>query len=107
MLTKSISVLKQLVDSIRPAGDEPAATADQRIRLVIARLNEDAAERAPLCEALHAVLSVPHQSTLYCEAGIRSALGFWLELTKRCSEKLLPPAQDDACLLYTSPSPRD
>ena len=99
MLTQSICVVKKLVDSIRPLRDEPAAAAEQRIRHAIARLQENAAERTALREALQSILAVPHQSTLYCEAGIRSALGFWLELTKRCGEKLLPPPPDDAHLL--------
>jgi site-specific recombinase len=86
-----------LVDRLRPddAGDT-AATA--RVRNEAARLAQRPEEALALGADLVALLATPHQAALYAETGVRSALGFWLELSQKLGHHLLPPVPDPAQL---------
>ena len=86
--------LAALIDRIRPAEPEDAASATQGLRLEAARLRANPDEAEALCEALQDLLTLPHQTVFYAETGVASALGFWLELQQRLSRKLLPPEID-------------
>ena len=91
----AIAILKALVDRLRP----PAAqNAEPRVRAEVARLGARPEEAAALGEALRAVLALPRQGAFYAETGVRSALGFWLELTQRLGQRLLPPLRDESRL---------
>jgi site-specific recombinase len=88
------SLLAALVDRLRPdAADDPAA-AEARVRNEAARLTQQPAEAALLAAELVALLATPHQAALYAETGVRSALGFWLELSQKLGHRLLPPVPD-------------
>jgi site-specific recombinase len=88
----AIARLKALVDRLRPASPEDA---EQRVRAEIARLGSQPDEAAALGEALRSLLALPHQGAFYAETGVRTALGFWLELMQRLGQRLLPPLRDE------------
>lgn len=91
----AIARLKALVDRLRPVGIEDA---QQRVRTETVRLQARPDEAAALGEALRGLLALPHQGAFYAETGVRSALGFWLELTQRLGQRLLPPLRDESRL---------
>ncbi len=95
----SIERIIALVDRLRPASADDVAGAERNIWGEIARLNKFPNEAALLAEDLQALISLPHQSAFYAETGIRSALGFWLELIQRLGQRLLPPPPDNDQLL--------
>lgn len=89
------AALADLVARLRPDAD---AAADAGIRAEIARLRTAPDEAARLGGHLQTLLALPRQTALYAETGVRSALGFWLELMQRASHRLLPPTPDDTRL---------
>ena len=94
----SIARLKALVDRLRPTRADDAPAAERRLREETARLRGRPDEAATLGADLLGLLALPHQGAFYAETGVRSALGFWLELTQRIGERLLPPLRDDSQL---------
>ncbi len=93
----SIARLKALVERLRPARADDAA-AEQRLREETARLRGRPDEAATLGADLLDLLALPHQGAFYAETGVRTALGFWLELTQRLGQRLLPPLRDESQL---------
>jgi site-specific recombinase len=91
----AISRLKALVDRLRPDG---AGDAEQRVRAETARQANQPGEAAALGDALRRLLALPHQGAFYAETGVRTALGFWLELMQRLGQRLLPPLRDESQL---------
>jgi site-specific recombinase len=94
----SIARLQSLVDRLRPAGPADAAAAERRMRDETARLRMHSDEAATLGADLLSLLALPHQGAFYAETGVRTALGFWLELTQRLGQRLLPPMRDEGHL---------
>jgi len=105
----TIAALGALVDRLRPAAGPEEA--ESRVLAEARRLAAHPQEAAALRAGLEALLALPRQASLYAEAGIRSALGLWLELTQRLRHHLLPPVPDDASLESilgrVFPQPRD
>jgi site-specific recombinase len=91
----AIARLKALVDRLRPAATQDA---EQRVRAETARLQGRADEAAALGDALRGLLALPRQGAFFAETGVTSAQGFWLELTQRLRERLLPPLRDESHL---------
>ena len=91
--------LVRFVNSLRPRRAGDIATAQDNVDRAITRLNASPEDVVQLGQALRSLLGVPCQSSFYAEAGVRSSLGFWLELRQRVADKLLPPAQDTPRLL--------
>jgi site-specific recombinase len=91
----TIACLKALVDRLRPA---VAGAAEQGVRAETARLGSRPDEAALIGDALRSLLALPHQGAFYAETGVRTALGFWLELTQRLGQRLLPPLRDESQL---------
>lgn len=86
----SLQRLSALVDRLRPADPEQIDVAEQNLRAEIERLRALPDETALLAADLLALLSLPFQNAFYSETGVRSALGFWLELGQRLSQRFLP-----------------
>lgn len=93
-----IKRLSALVDRLRPGSPGDAEAAEMNFRRELQRLTEYPEEAAMLGEDVRVLLALPHQSAFYAETGVRSALGFWLELMQRLGQRLLPHAPDLARL---------
>ena len=85
--------LAALVDRLRPEVAADHRSAERRLRREIAWLQTHPQEAATLGEDLHGLLVRPGQAGFYAETGVRSALGFLLELAQRLSHAVLPPAR--------------
>ncbi len=94
----SIYRLASLVARLRPSSPDDTTAAERNIWGEIARLNRHQEEVAVLKQDLQTLLSLPHQSEFFTETCIRSAPGFWFELTKRIGQRLLPTPPDDGQL---------
>ena len=86
--------LAAFVDRLRPSSIADAEAAAYNIRREIAHL----AERRQEAEALRAdvlrLLVRPGIQSFYAESGVRSGMGFWLELKQRLGRRLLPSPQE-------------
>jgi site-specific recombinase len=89
-----IDRLAMLVDRLRPSHLHDIAGAERNIRAEAVHLRERPELAAELSDDLLSLLSLPYQTPFYGEIGIRSGLGFWLELGQRLIVRLLPPAPD-------------
>lgn len=89
-----VNRLAALVDRLRPSNPDDIAGAERNIRAEAVHLGQQPELAAQLSEDLLALLSLPYQTPFYAEIGVRSGLGFWLELAQRLSQRLLPPAPD-------------
>ena len=102
--------LSALIDRLRPPSASDFATAEANVRAEIIRLGTQTDVAAALGADVMALLAMPFQTAFFAETGVRSALGFWLELTQRISQRILPLAPDDTQLrsilnqLFTAPS---
>lgn len=95
----SIQRLTALVNRVRPRDCEDVAEAERNLWGEIARLARFPEEAITLSQDLQALLEMPHQAAFYAETGIRSALGFWLELLQNIGDRLLPRPPDHRQLL--------
>lgn len=96
--SSSIARLVALVNRLRPQSADDVATAMANIGCEIARIAARPVEAAMLRADLLHLLALPSQAAFYAETGIRTALGFWLELSQRISHQLLPPVRDETQL---------
>lgn len=87
-----IDRLVAFVDRLRPSNTDDVASAERNIRAETVHLAQQPALAAALADDLLTLLSMPYQTPFYGEIGVRSGLGFWLELAQRLSQRLLPPA---------------
>lgn len=82
-----------LVDRLRPTDPLDPEGA---VRAETLRLTGEPDQARAIAAALTELLRQPRQGALFAEAGVRSALGFWLELLHRLGRRLMPlPARDD------------
>lgn len=88
----ALQVLITFVGALRPTAPGKIAEAEENIRAQTAALRGDAAAALRVSEALWRLLGTAHQASLYAESGVRSALGFGLELSQRMGARLLPRA---------------
>lgn len=93
-LNPSLTELRSLVAQLRPKQPDDIQSARRYMLAEAARLRENPAECRQLAAQLYTILALPRQSAFYAESGIRSALGFWLEVSQRISQRLLPPVAD-------------
>lgn len=82
--------LAAFIDRLRPASPDDAEAAADNIRREIARLAQRPEEATALRDSLISLLARPGQQAFYAESGVRSALGFWLELKLRLGRRWLP-----------------
>jgi len=94
----SLERIIALVDRIRPTSADDVDEAERNIWGESVRLGKFPDEASLLAQDVQALLDLPHQSGFYAETGIRSAVGFLLELFQRVSQRLLPRAFDDSLL---------
>ena len=93
-----VALLSQLVAALRP--DDPAR-AEQAANLVLSLcrvLDTEPEARAVLRQALLSLLGERKPVSLYVDAGIQPNTGFFSELWRRISRKLLPDAINSAYL---------
>ncbi|MDB5773952.1 MAG: gcr [Herbaspirillum sp.] len=95
----SIEPLMMLVDALRPAAHARDNGAAERVQILIALLQVRAAHATALRHYLLRLLSTRRQTSLYTDVGVLSDGGFFTELFRRLSYRLLPPALDERYLL--------
>lgn len=106
-----IDDLVALVDLLRPARNADLETAVLAVQRLIDLLQAQPVHAAALGRYLLLVLSTRRQTSLYTDVGILSDDGFFTELFRRLSHRVLPPALDERylpdCLDRILPHTRD
>ena len=106
-----IEPLIALVRTLRPLKNNAAKNPGAQVQVLISLLQQDPRTAAALRRYLLRVLSTRRQTSLYTDVGILSDGGFFTELFRRWSYRLLPPALDERylvdCLDRILPRPRD
>lgn len=95
---EAIQHLIDFVDRLRPASQSRLDEAAGNMARQLDRLQKQPEEAARLGETLAALLGMPQQGAFYAETGVRSALGFWLEVRQRLGHRLLPLLPDNSQL---------
>jgi site-specific recombinase len=90
-MSDSIQRLAELVDRLRPSRLDDIAGAERNIRAEAVHLQQNPELGRQLATDLLELLSMPYQTPFYGELGVRSGVGFWLELAQHLSHRLLPP----------------
>jgi site-specific recombinase len=107
----SIAPLTALVAALRPAKNIAPEHAGDRVQLLVALLRSHPGYAAALRHYLLSVLATRRQTSLYTDVGILSDGGFFTELFRRLTYRVLPPALDQRylvdCLDLVLPLPRD
>jgi site-specific recombinase len=107
----SIAPLVALMDALRPAGNIAPEHAGDRVQLLLALLKTHPGYAAALRHYLLSVLANRRQTSLYTDVGILSDGGFFTELFRRLTYRVLPPALDERylvdCMDLVLPQPRD
>ncbi|HEY4318531.1 MAG TPA: site-specific recombinase [Herbaspirillum sp.] len=107
----SIAPLTALVDALRPARNIAPEHAGDRVQLLAGLLRGHPRYAAALRHYLLAILATRRQTSLYTDVGILSDGGFFTELFRRLTYRVLPPALDQRylvdCLDLVLPLPRD
>ncbi len=93
-----INALAALVALIRPAKPSQGTRATANLRTLIQLLRENPEHAAGLRHYLLRVLATRRHTTLYADTGILPSDGFFTELFRRLSLRVLPPALDDLYL---------
>jgi site-specific recombinase len=93
-----LAPLVHLIARLRPEDADHGEIATEAVRLAAERLRDSPAEAEAVRAALEAGLASARQEVFYAESGVRSALGFWLELTQRLGHRVLPPVIDPRAL---------
>jgi site-specific recombinase len=107
----SIAPLIGLIDALRPASNIAPEHAGDRVQLLLALLKTHPGYAAALRHYLLCVLAARRQTSLYTDVGILSDGGFFTELFRRLTYRVLPPALDERylvdCMDLVLPRPRD
>jgi site-specific recombinase len=96
--TDSIDPLVALINAIRPPRHTPPENAGVRLQALIALLQSQPAYTQALRHYLLQVLATRRQTSLYTDVGTLSDSGFFSELSRRLSYRMLPPALDERYL---------
>ncbi|HWT53545.1 MAG TPA: preprotein translocase subunit TatB [Rhodocyclaceae bacterium] len=86
----ALGVLIDFVETLRPGRADDVNQAEARVQAAVLTLQRDPQLADKVGTALWALLAIEHQASLYAELGVRSALGFNLELSQRIGARLLP-----------------
>jgi site-specific recombinase len=97
-LAPVITRLARFAGRLRPAYSLDVPCLIERFRAEAALLRQQPDEAAQLRADVLAIVTLPHQSGFYAEAGVASALGFTLELIDRLRQAVLPLPPDNAIL---------
>ena len=93
--SQSTEELANLVRKLRPAKPRDVEQATANVRALIHLLQDNPDYASALRRYLLRVFSSRHPISLYTDTGILSGDGFFTELFKRLSYRILPPAVDD------------
>ena len=93
-----VDALAALVAAVRPPKPTQASVATANLRTLIQLLKGSPAHAAALRHHVLSLLSQRRHTTLYADTGILSSDGFFSELFRRLSYRILPPALDDLYL---------
>lgn len=93
--SQSTEELANLVRKLRPAKPQDVEQATANVRALIHLLQDNPDYASALRRYLLRVFSSRHPISLYTDTGILSGDGFFTELFKRLSYRILPPAVDD------------
>ena len=88
-INEAAQQLAALIDRLRPPTATDAGAAERRVRSEAARLAACPDDARRLGDSVVVLLGLPRQGSLYAEVGVRSALGFWLELWQRIGQRSL------------------
>jgi site-specific recombinase len=109
--TDSIDPLVALINAIRPPRHTPPENASGRLLALIALLQDQPLYAQALRHYLLQVLATRRQTSLYTDVGTLSDSGFFTELFRRLSYRMLPPALDERyladCMDRILPRPHD
>jgi site-specific recombinase len=94
----SIDRLAELIHMLRPPGLDKIDVAVSNVRTLAQLLKGNVSHAVALRQYLVTILSTRHQTSLYTDIGILSNDGFFTELFRRLSYRILPPAIDDTYL---------
>jgi site-specific recombinase len=96
--SQPITLMVELFDTLRPARATDGARATANVRTLCQLLKGNPAHAAALRAYGRAILSNRRHSSLYTEIGVLSNDGFFTELKRRISYRMLPPALGDEYL---------
>ena len=95
---EALKVLVDFVDTLRPASSSDSGQAEAQVRKASVLLQQDTELAERIGRAFWGLLAIKYQASLYAELGVRSALGFNLELSQRIGVRLLPRVPVDGQL---------
>ena len=90
----SIATLEQVVWAVRPGAGVPPEARRAHVNRQLLALCGQPEQVERLRAAARQLLAMPGQQAFFAESGIRSALGFALELAARVGQRLLPMPPD-------------
>ncbi len=93
-----IDMLVELVDQLRPAQLPGSELASERIKALCQHIKDNPARAAKLHSYLARLLESRRHASLYTDTGVLSNDGFFTELKRRISYRMLPPALGDVYL---------
>jgi site-specific recombinase len=93
--TSDIAPLVEIVAGLRPSRPDDAGAATRSVREFAARLRAEPDLALALSAYMGLLVSTRRQASLYSEVGILSGEGFFSELSRRLTSKVLPPAVDE------------
>jgi site-specific recombinase len=91
----SIALLVALFDTVRPRRHRDGAAATANVRTLCQLLHGEPRQAAALRAYLLRLLEARRHTSLYTDIGVLSNDGFFSELKRRISYRLLPPALGD------------
>ncbi|MFN3630831.1 MAG: hypothetical protein ACK4XK_12380, partial [Casimicrobiaceae bacterium] len=94
----AIHSIKRFLAELRPPRRLSKSERLAHFRRVLDRLRGDVVGLAELRAAALTLLALPRQQSFFADAGVRSALGFTLELAIRIGNRLLPLPHDQETL---------
>lgn len=97
---EGVNFLVSFFKTIRPARNEEYETANNKLQLAMAALEQHKALKQKLQRALLLLLINTNLNKALTESGVPLAGGFWQELSDRLKHKMLPAIQDPADFLY-------
>ena len=95
-IDETVATLTEVVAAVRPSADLPRDGHAAYVNRQLRALCEQAEPRERLRAVARQLLAMPGQQAFFAEAGVRSALGFVLELAQRIGQRLLPLPPDGA-----------
>ncbi|MGV7210208.1 site-specific recombinase [Oxalobacteraceae bacterium A2-2] len=96
--SSDIGLMVELFDTLRPRRATDGASATANVRTLAQLLKGNPSQAAALRDYARLVLETRRHASLYTEIGVLSNDGFFSELKRRVSYRILPPALGDEYL---------